>query len=108
MFAAVVAMVMALSACSSSGSNDTGGGGANTAPGVSLGGSALSGSKGIVEAKAFVAKYAQRPTTIPVKVPVGAPVPKGKTVYFISCGTPECSEESDIIKQGTDALGWTL
>lgn len=56
----------------------------------------------------MVEKYSVRPTTIPVTAPVGKPVPKGKTVYFISCGTPECAEEADIIKQGTDALGWTL
>jgi ribose transport system substrate-binding protein len=56
----------------------------------------------------MVAQYSVRPTTIPVTTPVGATVPKGKTVYFISCGTPECAQEAAIVKQGTDALGWTL
>lgn len=103
---AVLAATTALAACSSSGSKDNSGG--SSAPVTSAGGSAPGGSGGIDAAKAFVAKYSKRPTTIPVTKPVGAPVPKGKTVYFISCGTPECAEESDIIKQGTDALGWTL
>src|SRR4051794_8902053 len=98
MLAAVVATATVLAACSSSGSKDTGGGGASTSSG---GSTSASSSSGIADAKAFVAKYSERPTKIPVTAPVGTTVPKGKTVYFISCGTPECGEESAIIKQGT-------
>jgi ribose transport system substrate-binding protein len=63
---------------------------------------------GLAAAQAFVDKYSTRPTKIPITQKVGKPIPKGKTIYFISCGTPECAQESDIIKTATDALGWTL
>jgi ABC-type sugar transport system substrate-binding protein len=106
--ALVVSAALALSACSSSGSSTKTSGAATGGATGSASASAGGGNSGIAAAKAFVAKYSKRPTTIPVTEKVGAPVPKGKTVFFISCGTPECSEESAIVKQGTDALGWTL
>jgi ABC-type sugar transport system substrate-binding protein len=59
-------------------------------------------------AKALVAKELVRPTALAGITPVGKPVPKGKKVMFISCGTPNCAEETAIIKTATDALGWTL
>lgn len=105
--ALLVTVTLAVAACSSSGGGGTKTSGAAGGTGTATAGNG-GGNGGITAAKAFVAKYSPRPTKIPVTEKVGAPVPKGKTVYFISCGTPECSEEADIIKQGTDALGWTL
>ena len=111
--ALVVSAALALSACSSSGggggkTSAAAGGGATTAAAASGSAGGGSGGGGTAAAKAFVTKYSSRPTTIPVTTPVGKTVPKGKTVFFVSCGTPECAQESDIVKQGTDALGWTL
>jgi ABC-type sugar transport system substrate-binding protein len=109
--ATLVVAATALAACSSSGtSNGSSAPAGASAPANSAAGSSSGGggSSGLAAAQAFVQKYSQRPTAIPITQKVGAPIPKGKTVYFISCGTPECAEESDIIKQGTDALGWTL
>ncbi len=106
--ALVVSAALALSACSSSGG---GGGGTTSAAaggGTSAAATGSTGGGGTAAAKAFVEKYSSRPTQIPVTTPVGKTVPKGKSVFFISCGTPECAEESGIVKQGTDALGWTL
>jgi ABC-type sugar transport system substrate-binding protein len=111
----VAIFALVLSACSSSKSSTTAsspaaGASSSSAPAAS--GAPASGSggatTGLAAAQAMVAKYSVRPTTIPVPTPVGATVPKGKTVYFISCGTPECTQEAAIIKQGTDALGWKL
>lgn len=63
---------------------------------------------GLAQAKAIVAAAAQRPTKLPITQAIGKPVPKGKTVAFISCGSPECAQEGALIRQGTNALGWTL
>jgi ABC-type sugar transport system substrate-binding protein len=115
LFGVVVAILaLILSACSSSKSSTTASspaaGASSSAPAASGAPATGSGgaSTGVAAAQAMVAKYSVRPTTIPVTTPVGATVPKGKTVYFISCGTPECAQEAAIVKQGTDALGWTL
>jgi ribose transport system substrate-binding protein len=112
--ALVAAVALVLSGCSSSGSGSTSTGAPQTSAASSSAGSSGSSASGgsggseAAAAQAFVAKYSQRPTKIPITTKVGKPVPKGKTIYFISCGTPECAEESDIIKTATDALGWTL
>ncbi len=100
--AMLAATALLLSACSSSKSGATGT--------TSAGGSTSSGSSdaGMAAAQALVDKYSQQPTTIPASTPIGKPIPKGKTVVFVSCGTPNCSIEGGIIKQATDLLGWTL
>ena len=101
--AALAAVALVASGCSSSKNNSSGGGGASS---PAAGDSSTSAE--VTAAKAFVAKYSKRPTQIPITTKVGKPIPTGKTIYFISCGTPECAQESDIIKQATDALHWTL
>ena len=106
--ASLAVLALIASACSSSGGS---GGAATTPAGVSNPPASTGGDSadsGLAAAQAFVAKYSTRPTKIPITQNVGKPVPKGKTIYFISCGTPECAQESDIIKTATDALGWTL
>lgn len=105
--ALLAAVLLALTACSSSGGGSRSSSSSSTAAGNG-GSSTAAGNPQLDAAKAFVAKYSKRPTTIPVTQKVGKPVPTGKTIYFISCGTPECSEEAGIIKQATDALHWTL
>jgi ABC-type sugar transport system substrate-binding protein len=104
--AALAAVALVASGCSSSKSSGSGG----SSPAAGGDGSSAAGgtSAEVTAAKAFVAKYSERPTAIPITTKVDKPIPTGKTLYFISCGTPECGEESDIIKQATDALHWTL
>lgn len=98
MGAVAVALVLALlaSACGGSGGGNTSGANAGT------------DSAGTAAAKALVDKYSKQPTTIPANQPIGKPIPKGKTVVFVSCGTPNCAVEGDIIRSATDLLGWTL
>lgn len=55
-----------------------------------------------------VVDAATQPTQLQVTTPIGKPVPKGKKLAFISCGSPECAQEGQIVKQATDALGWSL
>ena len=101
--AVLAAVTLVASACSSSGGS--GGGGGSTPAGGDL---STSTSSQVAAAEAFIQKYSERPTQIPVTAKVDKPIPTGKTIYFISCGTPECAQEADIIKQATDALHWTL
>jgi ribose transport system substrate-binding protein len=101
-------VITALAACSSSktskSATDGGGGGGGGGGGTTSSAS----SPGVAAAQALVAQYSQQPTKIPASEPIGKPIPKGKTVVFVSCGTPNCSVEGNIIKQATDLLGWTL
>ncbi|TWG96341.1 ribose transport system substrate-binding protein [Nocardioides sp. J9] len=62
--------------------------------------------EGLQQARELVAEFSKQPTRIPNATPIGKPVPKGKRVTFLSCGTSTCNLEADIIKQATDALGW--
>ncbi len=97
--AILVAGALLLAGCSSSSGGSTGNGGGTNGAGDSA---------GLAAEQALVDKYSQQPTEIPASEPIGKPVPKGKTVVFVSCGTPNCSIEGNIIKQATDLLGWTL
>lgn len=63
---------------------------------------------GVAQAKSMLAEASQRPTQLPITEKVGKPIPKGERVAFISCGSPECAQEGAIIRQATNALGWTL
>lgn len=79
--------------------------------GSSDGGSASTATvdkAGLEEARSELAAFSKRPTEIPNKTPIGAPIPTGKTVTFLSAGTSTSNLEYDIIKQATDALGWKL
>src|SRR5690242_12723693 len=87
--AGVVAMLsilaLLLAACSSSKKSTAG------TAGTSAAGGSSSSDAGLAAAQALVAKYSQQPTQIPASTPIGKPIPKGKTVVFVSCGTPNCS-----------------
>lgn len=63
---------------------------------------------GLQQAREMVAKFSKQPTAIPNDEPITRPIPTGKNIVFLSCGTSTCNLEADIIKQATDALGWTL
>lgn len=95
--AVLCAVTLLVSACSSSKGTSTG---STTGTGSS--------AAGLATAQALVAKYGTQPTKIPITTPIGKAVPSGKTIEFVSCGTPNCAEEGAIIKEATDILGWTL
>jgi ABC-type sugar transport system substrate-binding protein len=105
----LTATALTLAGCSSSSktSSDSAAktGGSSSSAG---GASSASGNSGLVAAQALVDKYSKQPTQVPASTPVGKPIPQGKTVVFVSCGTPNCSIEGNIIKQATNLLGWTL
>ena len=94
-----VAVSLIVAACGSSGSSS----------GSSGSGSGLSAADkaGLTKAQSLLTKYEQRPTQITSTVKISKPVPKGKTAYFIACGsTPECTQEGAIVTQADNMLGW--
>lgn len=103
---AATAAVLLAAACGSSGSSGSSTSGAS---GSGSNGSKLSSADqaGLAQAEAFLAKAEARPTQITSTVKIPKAVPKGKTVYFITCGaSPECTQEGPIVKQADDLLGW--
>jgi len=52
--------------------------------------------------------YETRPTSIGITTPVGAKIPKGKTIDFIQCGVPACAVEGNILAAATKLLDWKL
>jgi ABC-type sugar transport system substrate-binding protein len=103
--AALSAVVLVAACGSSGGSGSSSGAGASSSSGA---GASSSSQAGLAAAEALVSKYSQQPTTIPAHGVIGKPIPKGKTVVFVSCGTPNCSVEGNILQQATSLLGWTL
>lgn len=63
---------------------------------------------GLERARATVAEFGKQPTAIPNDEPIDKPIPEGKDIVFLSCGTSTCNLEADIIKEATDKLGWNL
>jgi ABC-type sugar transport system substrate-binding protein len=86
--------------CSSTSSTSASSAGADHA-------AATASSKGLQEAQALVATHTARPTSIGISVPITKPIPTGKKVVFISCGTYSCTLQGQIIAQGAKDLGWT-
>jgi ABC-type sugar transport system substrate-binding protein len=93
--AAAAGLAMLLAAC------------AGTGEAANSGGSNVD-QAGLAEASSIVTEYTQRPTEIPNDEPITAPIPKGKNITFLSCGTSTCNLEAEIIEEATNALGWTL
>jgi ABC-type sugar transport system substrate-binding protein len=110
--ALAVAAALALAACSSSSSSPSspaaGSSGASTSSSASTSGSGLSAADqaGLAKAEAVVAAQSQRPTSITDTIKVTKAIPKGLTIDFIPCGSPECTLEGNIVKQAAALVGW--
>jgi ribose transport system substrate-binding protein len=112
---AAAGIVLLAAACSS---NSSGSGAAASGPSGSSGSAAASAGSGgsdlsaadqagLAKAQAFLSGAEARPTQITSTVKISKPVPKGKTVYFITCGSsPECTQEGPIVQQADNLLGW--
>jgi ribose transport system substrate-binding protein len=101
---AVIGTVL-LAACSSSSSS-----GSSTAT-SSSGSASTSGlssadQAGLAQAEALVNAQVHRPTSITDTAKVTKPIPKGLTIDFIPCGSPECTLEGAIVKQAASLVGW--
>jgi ABC-type sugar transport system substrate-binding protein len=100
-----VVAAAALTVLAACGGGDSSGDGSGSGSGS---GSSDVDQAGLQAARDQVAELSQQPTAIPNDEPIGKPVPEGKEIVFLSCGTSTCNLEADIIKEATDALGWTL
>jgi ribose transport system substrate-binding protein len=99
--AAVAAI--AVTGCSSSGGNSGGGGSGN-----SSGSTSSSSAAGVAWAKALIAKYGTRPTSIPSGTAITTPVPTGKNIAFINCPVASCGTYVPVVQKAADVLGWKL
>jgi ABC-type sugar transport system substrate-binding protein len=91
------ALAFGVAACGSSSDNSSG--------------SAASGGAGanstVSKAQAVMAEGAKRPSDITVTTPIGKPIPSGKKLVFVSCGTSSCQLQGSIIEKAAAHLGWT-
>ena len=94
---ALAAMMLIAAGCGGDDNSSSGGGGGG-------GG----GSANTAEAEKLATENEKQPTSIPDKEPIGKPIPSGKKIAFIGCGPSTCLEFADVMKEGTDLLGWDL
>jgi ABC-type sugar transport system substrate-binding protein len=59
------------------------------------------------EAQQIMKQGTARPSAISVETPLAKPIPSGKKLVFISCGTSSCQLQGDIIKKAAGHLGWS-
>jgi ribose transport system substrate-binding protein len=50
----------------------------------------------------------QRPASVGITTPIGTPIPKGKTIAYIQCGSPACVVNGDVLQQAASAVGWKI
>lgn len=100
MLLTALAAILAAAACGAGGSG-------SASPGSGSGKLSGADQAGLAKAEAFLAKAEARPAQITSTVKIAKPIPKGKTVYFITCGaSPECAQEGPIVQQADNLLGW--
>jgi len=63
---------------------------------------------GVQRATALLEGASARPADLTLTTPVGAPVPTGKVVDFVSCPAADCNVIAGVLKSATDKLGWRL
>jgi ABC-type sugar transport system substrate-binding protein len=91
------ALAFGVAACGSSSDNSSG----NAASG------GAGASSTVSKAQAVMAEGAKRPSDITVTTPIGKPIPSGKKLVFVSCGTSSCQLQGSIIEKAAAHLGWT-
>jgi len=98
-----VAAVGAVLALAAAGCGDDDGG-SETAASASTGATSDTALK---KAEAVMAEGTKRPTEETVTAAIDKPIPSGKKLAFISCGTSQCQLQGDIVKEAAAHLGWT-
>jgi ABC-type sugar transport system substrate-binding protein len=98
---AAVAAVVTAGAIAGCGSSSSSSGSSSTASAAST------ASPSLNQAQQIMQQGTERPKDITVSTPIGKPIPAGKKLVFISCGTSSCQLQGDIIKQAATHLGWS-
>jgi ABC-type sugar transport system substrate-binding protein len=91
------ALAFAVAACGSSSDSSS----SNAAAGEA------GSSSTVTKAQAVMAEGAKRPSDITVTAPIDKPIPSGKKLVFVSCGTSSCQLQGSIIEKAAAHLGWT-
>lgn len=109
---ALVVAAFAIAACgssskSSSASGGSGGSATSASSGSSGGGGSTSNAAAVSAAKAFVAKWSKRPTSLTVPALPSKPTPGG-TVDYIECGVPSCQAFAPILQTAAASVGWKI
>jgi ribose transport system substrate-binding protein len=63
---------------------------------------------GPADAKALVAKYLKRPTSIGPLPTLRARIPAGKTIVYMECGVASCVPPGNYLAEAARALGWKV
>jgi ribose transport system substrate-binding protein len=97
--------VTAVAACGSSSSSSGASKSAASAAGTSTSGGSASAA---FQAAAAAAKgFEQIPTKFQITTPIAKPIPTGKKIVFIYCGTPGCNTFGAAIHKESQLLGWS-
>jgi ribose transport system substrate-binding protein len=91
------ALAFAVAACGSSSDSSS----SNAAAGEA------GSSSTVTKAQAVMAEGTKRPSDITVTAPIDKPIPSGKKLVFVSCGTSSCQLQGSIIEKAAAHLGWT-
>jgi len=59
-------------------------------------------------AKKFVAEKSAPPTDLGISTPVSKPVPAGKRIAILNCGSPACGEQVKAFKAAAEVLDWSV
>lgn len=74
----------------------------------SSGADAKASSSKVDEATSIVEKALKHPTSVGITKPVGAEIPTGKRIAFMSCGIAVCESNAKAFTEAADVLGWTV
>jgi len=100
--ASTVGLVLLIGACSSSGSH------AGSTASAQATGSTAPDSRGVQQAKQYVANYAHLPTSIGALSPLPSKPPTGKHLALLTNSLPVGVQVGVAAKAAAKALGWTL
>lgn len=73
----------------------------------SAGGAAMGPSAEVSAAQKVVQRWSQAPTAIDITTPLNSAPPKGKTLVWLQCALPQCTQIGQGIQAATKAVGWT-
>jgi ABC-type sugar transport system substrate-binding protein len=106
----IAVLSLTVAACGSSSSNSSSSSSSTSSGSSSSGSSSGStgSSPGVAAAKAAIAGFTSDPTSIYPTVKITKPIPKGKTIVYINCGAPACTNIGTSFTQAAHYLGWTV
>lgn len=106
MVIAGTAVTLLVTACSSTSTSSSKSGTSTTSAAAAQ--SSGSSSAGAGSAAQIVAKYSAPPTTLGVTESLPAAPAKGKTVVFLQCEVPQCTDGGDGFRAAAAAVGWKV